>query len=95
MKKDSLQEFVGRQVEVTEEVRELDLRALKTKSKFTEYKLSESDAAIAELRAQVGDRLRVWLPNTMGTMDHDLTRCNARVEKGDDGVFRITKVYFG
>ena len=62
--------------------------------KFVEYQLVENDSTIKELRVQVGDRLRVWFPNTHGTMDHDLTRCNARIEKGVDGVFRITQVYF-
>lgn len=92
---DALQEFVGRQVNVKEEQHELKLEHLKTKQEYTEYELDKDDPVIAELRAATNNKLRIWFPTSLGTMDFRPERCNARIEKDAEGVFRITKVYFG
>lgn len=47
---------------------------------------------IAEMReaaASAGLHLRVWQPGSVGTRDFRSDRVNARIEKGNDGKYRI------
>ncbi len=56
---DTLQRFVGREVGVTEEEREMKVEHLKKTRKYTDYRLVDDDPVIAELRAQAGTKLRI------------------------------------
>jgi hypothetical protein len=87
-----LQEFVGRAVAVEETNGEIMLDRVNKTVKYVDYKIADGDPVYEELKSKAGANLRVWLPNTMGTMDYNLTRVNA---KDDAGVFRITKVNLG
>lgn len=63
-------------------------------SPYTYQTVDDTDALYLELAAEaVGDgfRIRAWLPNTMGTMDYDLSRINLRLSA--DGV--ITQLDLG
>jgi hypothetical protein len=91
----TLQDFVGRTVSVTEEQREMKVEHLKKTRKYVDYKLDPADPVIAEIKALVPGKLRIWLPNTMGTMDFVPTRVNVKIEKNADDAFVVSKVYLG
>ena len=90
-----LQEFVGRAVAVEETNGEIVLERVKRTVKYVDYKIVDGDPVYEELKAKAGKNLRVWLPNTMGTMDYNLNRVNAYIEKDADGVFKIARVSLG
>lgn len=55
-------------------------------------KLDPQDAAVTELRAAVqalGYKLRIWLPNGIGTMDYRTDRVNVRISPDMNGVYRM------
>jgi hypothetical protein len=87
--------FLGQKVSVDESSTEAELFG--KKRIFLRYEISKSDTVIAELRKEAGDntRVRVWLPNTIGTHDYRLDRINVKIEKQGDGSYEITRIYFG
>lgn len=55
--------------------------------------MSMPDPVIAEMKQLANDnglKLRVWFPNTVGTMDYQPDRVNAHIEKGADGKYRVS-----
>lgn len=93
---DTFARFAGREVKVTEKDVKFDIggRTIET----VDYKLSAKDPVIGELKkeaAKAGFSLRVWLPNTVGTMDHRMNRLNVKIGKADDGAYRINRIYRG
>jgi hypothetical protein len=47
-----------------------------------------------QLAKNNGLKLRVWFPNTFGTMDARSDRMNVRVEKEADGKYRVSKKFY-
>lgn len=93
MNKAGFEKYVGKKVLVNETKRTLDLKILGPQE-FIKYDIADEDTVIKEIQA-AHSHVRVWLPNTMGTMDYRLDRLNVTVAKQDDGSFEITKVYLG
>lgn len=78
--------FSGREVTVTETSENHNGRS------YTRAEITGNDATISEIRAEaaaMGLELRVWLPNSMGTMDYRTNRLNIKIAKEDDGKYRI------
>lgn len=88
------QDYVGKKVGVKAEDREMKLDSLDEPIQYTHYELDENDPVIAEIKTK-HSKVRVWLPNTMGTMDHVLTRLNIHIDKNDAGDYVISKVRYG
>lgn len=87
------QKYIGAKVLVDEGVSEVKLFG--KMEKFPTYEINKNDTIVAEIKNQYKDgRVRVWLPNTMGTMDVKNNRLNVRIAKVGDS-FEITRVYFG
>lgn len=66
--------------------------------KYPNPSIAQGDPTLAALRGAceaIGLSLRVWLPNTVGTMDFNLRRLNVHIEKGVDGVYRIARANLG
>jgi hypothetical protein len=61
------------------------------------YAISKKDKVIADIKKKVGEdmHVRVWLPNTVGTMEIRDDRLNIHVDKQEDGSFEIAKIYVG
>jgi len=84
------EEYIGQEVLCVEE--KFDLRGVK----FTEVSLAEKDTTIADfILKHAAKTVRVWLPNTMGTMDWDTNRINVYVEKNEDGKYVIERIAMG
>lgn len=58
------------------------------------YEIETGDTVVAEIQKEY-PKVRVWLPNTMGTMDYRLDRLNVHIEKQTDGSFVVTRMNFG
>ena len=73
--------------------KEIDVVEVKGNNKYGfTYKDFSADKTINELRSAVeemGLRLRVWLPDSVGTMDYRENRVNVHVSKDADGKYRI------
>lgn len=92
------QRFVGRKVDV-------DVKTLEFKSnrggppvKYNSYQVLDDDETMRDVRELVETcnmKLRVWMPNTVGTMDIDGERVNVHIDAGEDGSYSVTKVYIG
>lgn len=85
--------YAGREVAVAEKTVHLE----KLNYTFTEAHLDYNDPAIKELEAdanKAGLDLRVWTPGSVGTMDVQDNRLNARVDKESDGKYRIQKDFY-
>jgi len=85
-------QFVGREVMVTKSHRTLKIGA--EEIELPEYTLASDDTVIKEIEGMWSD-VRVWLPNTMGTMDYVTGRLNVYVTEGEGGKYTISKVDFG
>lgn len=86
--------FAGREVGVTETPFKTEFKNLGITYEGVRVEINKDDPAITELTAAVkavGLHLRLWLPDTMGTMDYRLDRLNVHVRKEDDGKYRIQK----
>lgn len=84
--------FVGREVAVTEKSMKEFYKKLGFDYDGIEAHLDENDPVIKELSdavAKAGLSLRIWLPDTMGTMDMRPNRLNVHIRKEDDGKYRI------
>lgn len=58
---------------------------------------TNDDPLIQEIRKLAkdnGQTVRIWLPETVGTMDMKDTRVNVKVIEADD-TWRITQIYLG
>ncbi len=88
------EQFLGKKVSVTESKRKITIAG--EEMEIDEYKMDQNDPTISEIKKLRGSGLtRIWLPNSMGTMDFRMDRLNVRIEKVADGSFEVTKVYFG
>lgn len=87
-----LEQYIGRQVTVSEETKELQI--LGVYRTFQNYTLVEEDPTIKEIRA-AHPYVRVWLPNTMGTMDLRNDRLNVHVGKDESGTWVIQNLQWG
>lgn len=84
--------FAGREVGVTETPFKTEFKNLGITYEGVHVEIQKDDPAITELTTAVqaaGLRLRLWLPNTMGTMDFRRDRLNVHVAKEADGKYRI------
>ena len=67
-------------------------KALKDPKRLTK----DADMTIVQMQKVAKDnglRLRVWFPESMGTMDFRTDRVNAHVVKAKDGTYRVTKKF--
>ncbi len=86
--------FAGREVKVSEKIRSYTV-ASQTFTATTVH-LHKNNPAVKELATAVkaaGLQLRLWTASSIGTMDYRLDRLNARVEKHEDGTYRIGKLF--
>jgi hypothetical protein len=84
--------FIGQKVLVNFTITEY--RGRKSKS----YHISDEDMVISLIKSEATlDKLtcRIWLPNTMGTMDAVSNRLNIHVDEQTDGSFEVTKLNIG
>ncbi len=91
-------QFLDNIVEVTERKYSREFKHLGKTFDFVECNVADNDSTIANLTAVVkakGYELRLWLPDTFGTMDFCDDRVNAYVEKANDGKYRITNLTIG
>lgn len=61
-------------------------------------KLNPQDEAVSELRQAVeaaGFSLRVWMPNSIGTMDYRTNRVNVHIAPDMQGVYRMGNFRIG
>lgn len=82
----SFNKFAGREVSVTEKTQDYKGRS------YTTAEYDTNDAAITEIRAEaaaMGLSVRVWMPNSMGTMDFRTNRLNVDIAKESDGKYRV------
>jgi hypothetical protein len=83
--------FAGLEVAVTEKPYKHTFRSGRTVEGVSVV-LDENDPVVKELNdavAAAGLHLRLWLPDTMGTCDMNMSRVNAYVEKEADGKYRL------
>jgi hypothetical protein len=83
--------FVGREVELQETIHQMTIGG--KAFEIPEYKLVENQPVIEELRGVTelyGLQLRLWLPDTVGTMEVNTNRVNMHVDKSGDGKYRIS-----
>ena len=86
--------FIGKKVLVKET--KVKITLLGIEEEVSEYNISDDDTTIADIRKVAGKLpMRVWLPDTVGTMDVQGNRLNVRVEKQDDASYEVTRIYFG
>ena len=74
--------FAGKEIQVTETDRGVQI--------------AKSDKTVSELKKAIeeaGFRLRLWMPNSMGTCDFRTDRVNVHVGKGKDGKYRVGKKF--
>jgi hypothetical protein len=84
--------FVGQTVSVVETVQEYKGK------QYKEYDVSPDDTVIAEIKAEAALgklSVRVWLPDTIGTMDLRNDRINVHIDKQEDGNYKITSLNIG
>jgi len=97
IKASDYQHFVGKKVNV--EVKTLEFKSNRGKiTKYDRYDLTEGDETMRDIRVLVESQdgiLRVWFPNSIGTMEMRDERVNVQVDKGEDGSYSVTKVYVG
>lgn len=82
--------FAGREVQATEHKHNVTIAG--RDFPYTEVRFAENDPALAELNASAkaaGLHVRLWLPNSMGTMDYQRNRLNVNIEKARDGKYRL------
>lgn len=82
--------FAGKEIPVEE--KEHDYKG----TKYTQPMISNGDSnptlkELNEVAKKHGMVVRVWLPNTVGTMDYRTDRLNVFINKAADGKWRITK----
>jgi hypothetical protein len=84
--------YDGREIEVVEKTEKLKLPNL-GEFEVTSYNLKNNpDPIIEEFKAAVeakGLSLRLWMPDSAGTMDVRTDRLNAYVAKAADGKYRL------
>lgn len=83
-------QFVGKEVRVTERVREM--RIAGQLMKFSEPRIAEDDTTVKEIEAHAeenGLTLRTWFPESGGTTDHKTDRVNIDIEKDAKGKWRV------
>lgn len=94
---DQFKDYIGKKIGVQEKEVEFSFKG-STPIKFTECHLDENEPTIAALEKEwsgTSHKFRVWLPNTMGTMDYWADRLNVYIEKNDDGDFVIKRFATG
>ena len=89
-----MQQYLNAKIEVTETTQHFSHL-----DSYTSYAVATTDTTITDLRVAVqaaGFRtLRVWLPDTVGTMDLRSDRVNAHIEKNQAGEWRIARLNVG
>jgi hypothetical protein len=91
-----LSEFLNCTVGVTESQHTIDIMGVP--ETFTDYEVVEGDPIIAAIRTRVetaGFHLRVWFPNTVGTMELHTGRVNVGIDEVLEGHFEITEIWVG
>ncbi len=90
-RKSQFEKFAGREVNVAVET--MDIIVLEKKLSFPTYKLADpqepSLASLREAAQDAGFKLVVLLPDQNRTMQQDPNRVVAKIEKHEDGKFRI------
>ncbi len=89
---EQFKKFAGREVIATEQTSTRHYKHLGITHTSTHVTLDDNDPAIKELTEAVkaaGLTLRLWLPETFGTMDFREDRLNVNVDKAADGKYRI------
>ena len=84
--------FAGKEVDVIEKVQKMTIAG--KEYEIGHNRLDDQNPVIEAINEAARDNgliLRVWLPDTMGTMDHKANRVNIRISKDDDGKWRIRK----
>lgn len=88
------EQFLGKKVSVTESSRTMKIAG--TDMLFEAYQLADDDTTIAEIKSlRDGQVTRIWLPDTIGTMDYHPARLNVYVKKVADGTFEIYQIDWG
>lgn len=87
---DMYDNFIGRDVNVKETLYEYEGK------QYSRILEDDFDPAIREIKKLAnGEVVRVWMPNTAGTMEMNPTRVNVNLEKNKGGKYEITKIWFG
>ena len=84
--------YAGKEINVLEKKESYTSRRTGETTAYTSYALDREDSVTAAMIADIkasGARVRIWLPDTMGTMDHQPGRMNIRIDKNDSGKWRI------
>lgn len=58
------------------------------------HEVDVDDPVMEELEGTYSD-LRIWLPGRAGTPDYVGTRTNVLIEKDEEGIWRITRIFKG
>ncbi len=86
--------FAGREVDMLEETKVLDLPNLGIKQTITSVMpANPKDPVLEEMKSEAkknGLSLRIWWDGIVGTMDYRTDRVNARIEKCGDGKWRVS-----
>ncbi len=83
--------FAGREIPMTKEVHEF--RGKKYESVRIEDENHPTLVEMRELAESMGLKLRLWTPDSMGTMDYRLDRLNAHVVEDPTGKFVISSKF--
>lgn len=90
MIEDKFPQYIGREVSVVETL--LEYRG----KQFSNLDLDDNDTTIQEIEKDFDDFIvRVWLPGSAGTMELRPNRINVVVEKQDNGLYLINRLYVG
>lgn len=88
--------FKNREVKVIENENEVQIQ--NRTIQISDFKLASDEKLIDEIQKKASDlglSFRLWLPNTVGTMDLKSDRLNVVVAKQQDNKFTISNIYLG
>lgn len=91
------QKYAGREVQVESKKVSYKMPDGTVLYEGTRTDLKKDDPVVADLTAEAkkhGLTVRLWLPDSMGTMDLRYDRLNVRIEPESDGKYRI-QPHFG
>jgi hypothetical protein len=85
--------YIGKHIPINTSTKEIKLGRLGTREVETYTLTSEGEAIVEEFQRDLDSKFhaRIWLPNTIGTMDYRLDRVNLKI--GKDGI--VTKITIG
>jgi len=85
--------YIGTKIDVLEGSKEMFLDSMNMNVKIDTYDLQDK-SIINEIKTQFGGKVRVWLPDSVGDMRHDMKRLNVYINKVGES-FQITEIKLG